>query len=261
MYRQEIFARRVSSLLRRVGAALVFANLIPAPAWALQTSTALPGDEAYPESITAMRDGTMYVGSAAAGGVFRVRPHARRAEVWFQPGAFGGPNSIAGSALKGFDLKSGEGGVSALLPSDHTLCNDIAVGPDGSAYVTTLIDQTLNDAFGQRQVTQYFTQLNSYHVILEITPALRSDPQTLSKLYTKSRASGQMVPLSTFVKFDTEHVTFLSINHQGQFPSVTLSFNLAPGAALGDAVKAIEFAASQIRMPASITGSFHVGAY
>ena len=67
----------------------------------------------------------------------------------------------------------------------------------------------------------------------------RRDPQTLSKIYIKSPVTGQMVPLSSFVKYDTQHVTFLSINHQGQFPAVTLSFNLAPGAALGDAVDAI----------------------
>ena len=119
-----------------------------------------------------------------------------------------------------------------------------------------LIDQTLDDAFGQRHVTQYFTQLNSYHVILEVLPALQSDPQTLSKLYVKSPTTGQMVPLSSFVKYDTQHVTFLSINHQGQFPAVTLSFNLAPGAALGDAVDAINKAAASIRLPATITGNF-----
>jgi multidrug efflux pump subunit AcrB len=120
----------------------------------------------------------------------------------------------------------------------------------------SLIDQTLDDAFGQRQVTQYFTQLNAYHVILEITPALQSDAQTLSKIYVKSPTTGMMVPLSTFVKYDTQHVTFLSINHQGQYPAVTLSFNLAPGAALGDAVDAINAAAESIRMPATVTGSF-----
>jgi multidrug efflux pump subunit AcrB len=120
----------------------------------------------------------------------------------------------------------------------------------------SLIDQTLDDAFGQRQVTQYFTQRNAYHVILEITPSLQSDPQTLSKIYVKSPATGMMVPLSTFVKFDTQHVTFLSINHQGQYPAVTLSFNLAPGAALGDAVDAINKVAGEIHMPATVNGSF-----
>ena len=120
----------------------------------------------------------------------------------------------------------------------------------------SLIDQTLDDAFGQRQVTQYFTQLNAYHVILEITPGLQSDPQTLSKIYIKSPATGMMVPLSTFVKFDTQHVTFLSINHQGQYPAVTVSFNLAPGGALGDAVDAINKGAGEIHMPATVNGSF-----
>jgi hydrophobe/amphiphile efflux-1 (HAE1) family protein len=119
-----------------------------------------------------------------------------------------------------------------------------------------LIDQTLSDAFGQRQVTQYFTQLNSYHVILEITPELQSSPKTLEQIYIKSPGTGMMVPLSTFVKYDTDHVTFLSVNHQGQFPAVTLSFNLAPGAALGTAVDAINRAAQNIHMPATITGGF-----
>jgi hydrophobe/amphiphile efflux-1 (HAE1) family protein len=120
----------------------------------------------------------------------------------------------------------------------------------------SLIDQTLDDAFGQRQVTQYFTQLNAYHVILEVPPQMQSDPQTLSKIYVKSPVTGQMVPLSTFVKYDTKHVTFLSISHQGQFPAVTISFNLAPGAALGDAVKAIDRTAASIGLPPTIHGSF-----
>ena len=120
----------------------------------------------------------------------------------------------------------------------------------------SLIDQTLDDAFGQRQVTQYFTQLNAYHVILELTPSLQSDPQTLSRIYVTSPVTGQMIPLSTFVKFDTEHVTFLSINHQGQYPAVTLSFNLGPGVALGDAVDAINKATASIHMPSTIAGSF-----
>ena len=120
----------------------------------------------------------------------------------------------------------------------------------------SLIDATLYDAFGQRQVTQYFTQLNSYHVVLEITPGLAEDPNTLNKIYVKSPLTGQQVPLSTFVHFDTHHVGYLSVQHQGQFPAVTLSFNLAPGAALGDAVDAIDRAAAQIRMPGSIQGTF-----
>jgi HAE1 family hydrophobic/amphiphilic exporter-1 len=119
-----------------------------------------------------------------------------------------------------------------------------------------LIDNTLYDAFGQRQVTQYFTQLNSYHVVLEVTPALLGDPNTLNKIYIKSPVTGQQVPLSTFTRFDTGHTSYLSINHQGQFPAVTISFNLAPGVALGDAVTAIQKTAATIRMPAAVLPTF-----
>jgi len=119
-----------------------------------------------------------------------------------------------------------------------------------------LIDETLDDAFGERQVSQYFTQLSTYHVILEITPKLQADPNTLKRLYLKSPITGQQVPLSTFVKFDTNHVGYLSINHQGQYPAVTLSFNLAPGVALGQAVDAVTKATSDIHMPASMSGTF-----
>jgi hydrophobic/amphiphilic exporter-1 (mainly G- bacteria), HAE1 family len=118
------------------------------------------------------------------------------------------------------------------------------------------IDQALYDAFGQRQAAQFFTQANSYHVILEITPSLQSDPDSLQKIYLTSPLTGQMVPLSAMTKYDTQHVTYLSISHQGQFPAVTLSFNLAPGAALGDAVDAINRASVAMNLPARITGSF-----
>ncbi|HXP25114.1 MAG TPA: multidrug efflux RND transporter permease subunit [Steroidobacteraceae bacterium] len=118
------------------------------------------------------------------------------------------------------------------------------------------VDQALYDAFGQRQAAQYFTQANSYHVVMEITPSLQGDPESLKKIYLKSPLTNQMVPLSTMVKFDTEHVTYLSIQHQGQFPAVTLSFNLAPGAALGDAVTAIDRASLQMHLPATINGNY-----
>jgi hydrophobe/amphiphile efflux-1 (HAE1) family protein len=118
------------------------------------------------------------------------------------------------------------------------------------------IDQTLYDAFGERQVTQYFTQLNSYHVVLEITPSLQRSPNTLDRLYVKSPLTGQQVPLSTFAHFDTDHVGFATVSHQGQFPATTLSFNLAPGAALGDAVTAIEATVAKLHLPGSIYCSF-----
>jgi HAE1 family hydrophobic/amphiphilic exporter-1 len=118
------------------------------------------------------------------------------------------------------------------------------------------VDQALYDAYGQRQAAQFFTQANSYHVVLEITPELQTDPQSLNKLYVKSPLTNQMVPLSAMTKFDTQHVTYLSINHQGQFPAVTLSFNLAPGSALGDAVDAINSTQAAMKLPATITGNF-----
>jgi HAE1 family hydrophobic/amphiphilic exporter-1 len=118
------------------------------------------------------------------------------------------------------------------------------------------IDDTLYDAFGQRQVTQYFTQLASYYVIEEVPPEMQGAPETLNKIYLKSPLNGQEVPLSTFVKYTTRPIAFLSINHQGQFPSVTLSFNLAPGAALGQAVDAINAAQLELAKPATILASF-----
>jgi hydrophobic/amphiphilic exporter-1 (mainly G- bacteria), HAE1 family len=105
-------------------------------------------------------------------------------------------------------------------------------------------------------VAQYFTQLNSYHVVLEVTPGMTEDPGSLNKIYVKSPITGQQVPLSTFVHFDTHRVGYLSVSHQGQFPAVTLSFNLAPGAALGDAVAAIERVGAEVRLPGSIQGTF-----
>ena len=119
-----------------------------------------------------------------------------------------------------------------------------------------LIDDTLYDAFGQRQVTQYFTQANSYHVVMEVMPELQADPGTLNDIYLKSPVTGQQVPLSTFVKWTTRPTTFLAINHQGEFPAITISFNLAPGVALGDAVTAIQRAQSEMGLPASVVGSF-----
>jgi hydrophobe/amphiphile efflux-1 (HAE1) family protein len=118
------------------------------------------------------------------------------------------------------------------------------------------IDDTLYDAFGQRQVTQYFTQLNAYHVVLEVDPTFQARTDTLEKIYLTSPITGQQVPLSTFVKYDTRPVTYLSINHQGQFPAVTISFNLSPGTALGQAVAAIQGAEREAGKPGTLIGTF-----
>ena len=118
------------------------------------------------------------------------------------------------------------------------------------------IDDTLYDAFGQRQVGQFFTQLNAYHVIEEILPELQASPATLDKIYLQSSVTKQSVPLSSFVKYDTKPVNLLSVNHQSQFPAVTLSFNLRPGIALGQAVDAIKAAEADMGTPATLLGTF-----
>jgi hydrophobic/amphiphilic exporter-1 (mainly G- bacteria), HAE1 family len=119
-----------------------------------------------------------------------------------------------------------------------------------------LIDDTLYDAFGQRQVTQYFTQINSYHVILEILPELQGKVDTLDKIFIRSPTTGQEVPLSVFCKWNTEPVRPLAIAHQGQFPAVTISFNLAEGVALGEATDAVQQAMATMGAPATLSSSF-----
>ena len=118
------------------------------------------------------------------------------------------------------------------------------------------IDDTLNDAYGQRQITQYFTQLNTYWIILEILPELQSTLESLERIYIKSPLTGAAVPLSALVDADSYKIGPLSINHQGQFPAVTLTFNLRAGIALGEAVNAISKAAVEIGMPNSVLGTF-----
>jgi len=117
-----------------------------------------------------------------------------------------------------------------------------------------MIDDALYNAFGQRQISTIFTQLNQYRVVLEVKPEFRQDPAALNQIYLRSSTGGQ-VPLSTFTTFE-ERASPLLVSHQGQFPAVTVSFNLAPGTSLGEAVDAIEQARRDIRMPASIEASF-----
>jgi multidrug efflux pump len=116
------------------------------------------------------------------------------------------------------------------------------------------VDNTLYDAFGQRQVSTIFTQLNQYHVVMEVGQNFQTDPSTLSKLYVKS-GNGTQVPLSQVAHWE-QSTAQLSIGHQGQFPSTVVSFNLAPGKALGDAVTAVNRIEQRINMPASINASF-----
>jgi len=116
------------------------------------------------------------------------------------------------------------------------------------------IDNTLYDAFGQRQVSTIFTQLNQYHVVMEVGPNFQTDPSVLSNLYVKS-SSGSQVPLSNLAHWEQTRAQ-LAIGHQGQFPATVVSFNVAPGKSLGDAVAATQRVEKQIQMPASIVGTF-----
>ena len=140
------------------------------------------------------------------------------------------------------------GGTTATLVIDRDQAARFGIQPQ-------VIDDTLYDAFGQRQVTQFFTQVDTSKVILEVLPSQASDIETIDKLYVRS-ATGQVVPLSSFVKWSTVPVQPLSISHQSMFPAVTISFNLAQGAALGDAVTAIAAAMTEMRTPLSLHTSF-----
>jgi multidrug efflux pump len=116
------------------------------------------------------------------------------------------------------------------------------------------IDNTLGDAFGQRQVSNIYKGLNQYHVVLEVAPEFRDDPQALATIYVPSK-TGKLVPLSAFAHFESSN-TSLSVNHQGIFPSITLSFNLAAGASLGPAVQHVEQAQLQLGVPNTVHATF-----
>jgi multidrug efflux pump len=133
----------------------------------------------------------------------------------------------------------------------------LVIDRDGASRLGVLpqaVDETLYSAFGQRQVSTIFSQLNQYHVVLEVLPRFQQNPDALKSIYVKS-ATGKQVPLAAITHFQPT-TTPLAVNHQGFFPSVTLSFNLAPGMSLGDAVTAIQGAERDINMPASVRGSF-----
>ena len=138
-------------------------------------------------------------------------------------------------------------GLKADLVIDRDTASRLGILPQA-------IDDTLYDAFGQRQVSTIFTQLNQYHVVLEADPSFQQSPDSLKNIYVHS-ATGAQVPLSAFTHFSSTNA-LLAINHQGQFPVVTISFNLAPRVSLGEATKAINQAEHDINLPASIHTSF-----
>ncbi len=150
--------------------------------------------------------------------------------------------------LRGLATDQQMSGLSATLTIDRDAAARYGITP-------AAIDNILDDAFGAREVTQYFTQTNAYYVILEVLPGLQANLATLRQLYVPS-STGAPVPLSNLVHISTGPVVPLSVNHANQFPAVTLSFNLAEGAAIGNAVQAIEQAVASLHPPASLRGQF-----
>jgi multidrug efflux pump subunit AcrB len=140
------------------------------------------------------------------------------------------------------------GGLQANVVVDRDAAARLGVLPSA-------IDATLYDAFGQRQVSTLYKRYNQHFVVLEADPRFLEDPESLQKIFVKSSSTGSLIPLSALAKFQTGNA-YLSVNHQGQFPAVTLSFNLAPGASLGQATESVQRAVDDLHIPSSVQGSF-----
>ncbi|WHZ16124.1 MAG: Multidrug efflux system MdtABC-TolC, inner-membrane proton/drug antiporter MdtC (RND type) [Nitrospira sp.] len=138
-------------------------------------------------------------------------------------------------------------GQQSLVVFDRATASRLGLSPQ-------LIDDTLYDAFGQRQVSIIYTALNQYHVVMEVAPQYWQDPAALHDIYVRA-PTGAQVPLSAVTRYEPMN-TILSVNHQGQFPAVTLSFNMAPGVSLGEAVRAVDQAMHDIGLPAGVRGTF-----
>jgi multidrug efflux pump subunit AcrB len=141
------------------------------------------------------------------------------------------------------------GGTALTIDIDRDAAGRYGITPQ-------LINDTLYDAFGQRQVAQYFTQVNYYHMVLEGLPQILTRPTVLQEIFIRSPLTGQQTPFSSFARWSTAPTKPLAINHQSMFPSATISFNLAPGVALGDAVAAVQRAQQDLGIPGSLTSSF-----
>ncbi len=138
-------------------------------------------------------------------------------------------------------------GLLAMLTFDRDTASRLGVTPQQ-------MDDTLYDALGQRQVSTMYEALNQYHVVMEVDPRYQQSPESLQSLYVRS-SNGNQIPMSSMASYKMG-VTAQSINHQGQFPAITLSFNIAPGVALGDAIDQVNAATKELRLPATVHGSF-----
>ncbi len=162
------------------------------------------------------------------------------------PRVLAGMQKIPGLLDVNTDLQNA--GLEAGLVIDRDTASRLGI-------TASTIDSTLYDAFGQRQVSTMYKNINQYYVVMEIDPQFQRDPDGLKNLYLPSSTAGTMVPLTAFTHYGRS-TTALSINHQGPFPSVTLSFNLAPDVSLGDAVKAIQDMQNKMGLPSTIHASF-----
>jgi len=139
----------------------------------------------------------------------------------------------------------------------HGLTKEVVIDRSTAARLgvnPSAIDTTLYSAFGQRQVSTMYAGINQYHVVLEVLPEFQQNPASLNQIYVRS-TTGTPIPLSTFAHFKT-NLSSLTVNHQGQYPSITLSFALAPGVALSEAVIQVEMAEQEIGMPTNVKGAF-----
>jgi HAE1 family hydrophobic/amphiphilic exporter-1 len=151
--------------------------------------------------------------------------------------------------LKDVNTDQQSSSPSATLTIDRDAAGRFGIAPSD-------IDAAIYNQIGSRQVAQYFTQLNAYHVVLEAPPDLQVSPDLFRNIYINSPRTGKPVPLSMLIKVDTSKTRALSIQHQGQLPAATLSFNLAAGVPLGDATKLIEQAKAELGAPATLSGAF-----
>ncbi len=151
--------------------------------------------------------------------------------------------------LKDVSSDQQTGGAAVNLTIDRNAAARFGIAP-------AAIDAAIYDLLGQAEVAQYFTQQNSYHVVIEGPPNLQASPEIFDTVYLKSPATGRSVPLSQFVKVDPNGTSSLTVNHQGEYPAVTLSFNLSPGVALSQATQAVEDARAKVGAPQTLTGSF-----
>ncbi|HSU53612.1 MAG TPA: efflux RND transporter permease subunit, partial [Candidatus Dormibacteraeota bacterium] len=152
-----------------------------------------------------------------------------------------------GNELRDLNSNQQTRGLQANVVIDRDAASRLGISPSD-------IDNTLYDAFGQRQVSTLYKRYNQHHIILEAQGEFQLEPSSLQKIYVKS-ANGKQVPLSTVAKFQESNAN-LEVDHQGQFPSVTISFNLAPGISLGRGTELVDETVQNLHMPASVQGSF-----